>query len=249
MDGYAVQARQYLLLRPYPQTGVSPKQVRFVEEYLVDLNATQAAVRAGYSQKTARSVGSENLTKPDIAQAIATAQAKRSERVGITADLILQGLWENVGLARKAEDFTASNKALELCQKHVGVTDKIEYSGSLNLTTEQREQRVALLLESARKRQEPAPKTLNKSQQMSTKVTARNIHSRLERLEEKAPEAGSLVVVRYAIVRPGPNGPEETGEKFGEIVTSTGLETPEGKTARAELVAEGYEVREGYGCQ
>jgi terminase small subunit-like protein len=46
--------------------GLSPKQRRFVAEYLIDLNAAEAAIRAGYSHKTARSVGSENLTKPDI---------------------------------------------------------------------------------------------------------------------------------------------------------------------------------------
>ena len=45
---------------------LTPKQQRFVEEYLIDLNATQAAIRAGYSEKTAKSVGHENLTKPDL---------------------------------------------------------------------------------------------------------------------------------------------------------------------------------------
>lgn len=48
-----------------------PKQARFVEEYLVDLNAIQAAIRVGYSADTAKSIGCENLTKPDIAEAIA----------------------------------------------------------------------------------------------------------------------------------------------------------------------------------
>jgi phage terminase small subunit len=71
---------------------LTDKQKRFVEEYLVDLNATQAAIRAGYSEKTARSVGSENLTKPDIMAAIEEAQAARSERTGITADQVLTEL-------------------------------------------------------------------------------------------------------------------------------------------------------------
>ena len=53
---------------------------------LVDLNATQAAIRAGYSKKTAREIGCENLTKPNIAEAIAEAQKARSERTEITAD-------------------------------------------------------------------------------------------------------------------------------------------------------------------
>lgn len=50
---------------------LTPKQKRFCEEYLIDLNATQAAIRSGYSPKTARSVGAENLTKPNIKNFIA----------------------------------------------------------------------------------------------------------------------------------------------------------------------------------
>lgn len=48
--------------------GLTDKQQRFVDEYLIDLNATQAAIRAGYSEKTAKEIGSENLTKPNIAK-------------------------------------------------------------------------------------------------------------------------------------------------------------------------------------
>ena len=54
------------------------KQQAFVDEYLKDFNATQAAIRAGYSEKTARSIGSENLKKPDIARAIKAAVAERA---------------------------------------------------------------------------------------------------------------------------------------------------------------------------
>lgn len=71
---------------------MTPKQQRFVEEYLIDLNATQAAIRAGYSEKTAYSIGQENLTKPEIAKAIETNQSKRSEKVGLTAERVLQEL-------------------------------------------------------------------------------------------------------------------------------------------------------------
>lgn len=71
---------------------LTSKQRRFVEEYLIDLNATQAAIRAGYSEKTAGSVGSENLQKPEIAEAIGEAQAKRSKRTEITQDRVLQEL-------------------------------------------------------------------------------------------------------------------------------------------------------------
>lgn len=73
---------------------LTPKQQRFVEEYLVDLNATQAAIRAGYSAKTARKIGHENLTKPDIATAIAEAKEVRSEKTGIDAAWLLSRLAE-----------------------------------------------------------------------------------------------------------------------------------------------------------
>ena len=71
---------------------LTDKQQRFVEEYLVDLNATQSAIRAGYSEKTAYSIGHENLSKPEIAEAIAEAQKQRSERTQITQDRVLQEL-------------------------------------------------------------------------------------------------------------------------------------------------------------
>lgn len=71
---------------------LTPKQARFVEEYLIDLNATQAAIRAGYSEKTAYSIGQENLNKPEIAAAIAAAQAERSQRTKIDADWVLKRL-------------------------------------------------------------------------------------------------------------------------------------------------------------
>jgi phage terminase small subunit len=75
---------------------LTARQQTFVEEYLVDLNATQAAIRAGYSEKTARSVGSENLTKPDIAAAIQAAQQVKADEMGITQQYILDNLKEVV---------------------------------------------------------------------------------------------------------------------------------------------------------
>lgn len=71
---------------------LTPKQARFCEEYLVDLNATQAAIRAGYSVESAGSIGSENLTKPEIRARIETAMAERSKRTGINADRVLREL-------------------------------------------------------------------------------------------------------------------------------------------------------------
>lgn len=69
---------------------LTDKQQRFVAEYLVDLNATQAAIRAGYSQNTARAIGCENLTKPDIQEAIQEERAKLAKRTEITQERVLQ---------------------------------------------------------------------------------------------------------------------------------------------------------------
>jgi phage terminase small subunit len=74
------------------ETELTPKQRAFVREYLIDLNATQAAIRAGYSEDTARAIGSENLTKPNIAAAIEAAMKLRAERTDITADRVLKEL-------------------------------------------------------------------------------------------------------------------------------------------------------------
>ena len=71
---------------------LTAKQHRFIQEYLLDLNATQAAIRAGYSAKTARQVGAENLTKPVIAAAIFEAKADRSERTKVDSDWVLSRL-------------------------------------------------------------------------------------------------------------------------------------------------------------
>ena len=68
------------------------KQKKFVEEYLIDLNATQAAIRAGYSPDTAGSIGSENLKKPEIRVRIEKAMAERSKRTGINQDRIIEEL-------------------------------------------------------------------------------------------------------------------------------------------------------------
>jgi phage terminase small subunit len=71
---------------------MTPKQRLFVAEYITDLNATRAAERAGYSKKTARQMGQENLSKPVISEAIAKATAERFQKLEITAEKVLQEL-------------------------------------------------------------------------------------------------------------------------------------------------------------
>ena len=135
---------------------MTPRQKRFIEEYLLEPNASQAYAKAyGITNpNTAKVNGSKLLTDTNIRAAIANAQAKRSERVEITADLILQELYTNVGLARGDKDYNASNKALELCQKHVGVSEKHEHT--VNYTPEQRAERLKALMDAGRERQKQA---------------------------------------------------------------------------------------------
>jgi len=71
---------------------LTKKQRTFVQEYLIDLNATQAAIRAGYSTASARQIADENMSKPDIKNAIEKALAERSKRTGVNADRIVQEL-------------------------------------------------------------------------------------------------------------------------------------------------------------
>ncbi|AIW03636.1 terminase small subunit [Bacillus phage Pascal] len=71
---------------------LTPKQQMFVKEYLIDLNATQAALRAGYSAKTAKQMGTENLSKPIIQSEIQKHMNTRAEKVDISSERILQEL-------------------------------------------------------------------------------------------------------------------------------------------------------------
>jgi len=82
---------------------LTPKQAAFVQEYLVDLNATQAAIRAGYSIKTAQIIGFENLSKPIIAAAIEAAMKARCKRTELTQDLVINGIRDTIGRCNQSE--------------------------------------------------------------------------------------------------------------------------------------------------
>ena len=87
---------------PYKTPILTPKQHIFVIEYLVDLNATQAALRAGYSAKTAYQAGKQNIHKSTIKAAIDAAMAERAKRINLTADRVLQEL-ALIGFANMAD--------------------------------------------------------------------------------------------------------------------------------------------------
>lgn len=123
---------------------LTPKQQAFCEEYLIDLNATQAAIRAGYSEKTASEMGYENLSKPHIAEVIAELQSKRSAKTAISAEWVIERLQRVHDRCMQEEAVMASdgptgeyrfehsgaNKSLELIGKHLAMfTEKKELSG------------------------------------------------------------------------------------------------------------------------
>jgi len=83
---------------PKDARGLTPRQARFVGEYLLDLNATQAAIRAGYSPKTANEQGARLLAKVSIGAAVAEGQTETAERLQITRDDLIRRLMEIANL-------------------------------------------------------------------------------------------------------------------------------------------------------
>lgn len=113
---------------------LTPKQQRFVDEYMIDLNATQAAIRAGYSERTAAETGYENLRKPQIADEIAKRQQKHAEKAEMTVEWVLQQYRDIILNTKDAEPNTARG-ALDSVAKHLGMfKERIEHSGSLGVT-------------------------------------------------------------------------------------------------------------------
>jgi len=108
---------------------LTAKQERFIQEYMIDLNATQAAIRAGYSPKTAEVIGYENLRKPQLNLAIEKAMKDRANKTGITAEYVLNGIKAIADREGIRESDTL--KAYELLGKHLKLfTEKTEVSGS-----------------------------------------------------------------------------------------------------------------------
>lgn len=156
---------------------LTAKQEAFCLEYLKDLNATQAAIRAGYGEKTARQVGSENLSKLDISEKIAELMEKRNEKVKIDAEWVLnqavklhERCMQEVApiLDREGEnvkdedgnniykfDAVGAKGSLELIGKHVDVAafkERVEHSGSIEtMSDEELNKKLADLVNAASK--------------------------------------------------------------------------------------------------
>lgn len=100
---------------------LTDRQARFCEEYLIDLNATQAAIRAGYSEKTANRIASELLSKLDIQEKITELKAERAKRTEMTQDSVIQELAAVARAEVKGVRAVDKLKALELLGKHLGM--------------------------------------------------------------------------------------------------------------------------------
>ena len=109
---------------------LTAKQQAFVAEFLVDLNATQAAIRAGYSVKTANEQGARLLTNVSVAAAIAEAQAERAKKTQRTALDVLKDIQAVSKEAWRDGDLKTALKGFELEGKHLGMfTEKHEHTG------------------------------------------------------------------------------------------------------------------------
>lgn len=108
---------------------LSDRQERFCKEFIIDLNATQAAIRAGYSEKTAKQIGSRQLTKVDIQVRLSELQAKPLKKLEISAESVLQKFIEIRDRCLDPYNYDPSNalRANEALGKHLKLfTDKIE---------------------------------------------------------------------------------------------------------------------------
>lgn len=134
-------------------TKMTNKQKRFCDEYLIDLNATQSAIRAGYSPKTARFIGQENLTKPNIKAYIEERIAEKEKELIASQDevlryltsvmrgqseseiVVVEGCGDGVSQAvkvKKAPDERERLKAGELLAKRYGIlSDKVNIEGAI----------------------------------------------------------------------------------------------------------------------
>jgi phage terminase small subunit len=110
---------------------LTARQETFVGEYLKDLNGTQAAIRAGYSEDTATQQASRLLTNVKVAAAVREAMDDRAQRTQITQDDVLTGIRDIVEATRQTQPSVAL-RGLELLGKHLGLfTDKHEIGGAV----------------------------------------------------------------------------------------------------------------------
>jgi phage terminase small subunit len=114
-----------------PKTvGLTDKEAAFIREYLVDKNITQAAIRAGYSVRTAAKIGSEVFARPRVQAALRKALKEQERRTLIAADQVLLDINDLANKAARAGEYHAAIRGKELIGKHYKLfTEKHEHGG------------------------------------------------------------------------------------------------------------------------
>ena len=113
---------------------LTAKQDRFCDEYLIDCNGTQAAIRSGYSERTANRIASQLLAKREIQEAISERQKRLSENLDFDVLELKKRLLRNEKRAFDMGEIQASNKALELLGRSIGAfTDNINNLGDMRI--------------------------------------------------------------------------------------------------------------------
>ncbi len=124
---------------------LSQKQKRFIEEYLIDLNATQAAIRAGYSPDTANEQGSQNLAKLSVRNEIDKAIAERSKRTGVNADRVVREL-AKIAFSKATDiiDFRDGTLLPDINDDDLAVIQSVKVKTSTSDTGESTEREIKL---------------------------------------------------------------------------------------------------------
>lgn len=115
-------------------TDLPDRRRRFVEEYLIDLNATQAAFRAGYAEKGAHTEGWRLLRNAKVADAVRHGMADLSERAHLSQAWVREALKQNIRRAEVKDDTQSINRALQLLGQSLGMFSE-DLNVNLNATT------------------------------------------------------------------------------------------------------------------
>ena len=108
--------------------GLNPRQAMFVQEYLVDLNATQAAIRAGYSPRWASRQAVYLMKLPTVSRVVAREKGERAEKLELTQEAVVVQLAQDHLFAQSVNQAMAAVKATELIGKHLGMfSDKVQH--------------------------------------------------------------------------------------------------------------------------
>ena len=137
--------------------GLRDKHRKFAEEYVIDLNAKQAAIRAGYSPKTAEVQGCQLLSNPKVAAYVAELKQKRSEETKIDAAWVLREAVNTYKAATADNAHTAATSALKLVGQHTDIralvdSKEVKHSGEVSLSSAERQIRAQHLLKTVAER-------------------------------------------------------------------------------------------------